>query len=194
METEVHPVVKKILLGLGALALLLAVVIAMQPASFAVERSATIDAPAELVYGHIASLRAMDVWSPYAKLDPQLRITYEGPESGVGARSSWEGPEMGKGRLSVTGALPGREVEMRLEMLEPMAADNRIRFSLVPEGDATKVTWRMEGERNFIGKCFGLIVDMDRMVGGQFEQGLASLETLAESEVARVSPGSGQAS
>jgi hypothetical protein len=92
--------------------------------------------PPAVVYSHIASLRAMDVWSPWVRMD----VAYAGPESGVGARSEWEGPEMGRGRLTVTAVNPAREVEMRLDMLAPMAASNRILFTLAPAGAGTDVT------------------------------------------------------
>ena len=176
---------KKIAVGLGAIVAILVVVIAMQPASFSIERSATIAAPPAIIIGHIQNLRAMDAWSPWAKMDAQMKIVYEGPEAGVGARSSWEGPEMGKGRLTVTAVEPDQEVEMRLEMLAPMAATNRILFTLASTGGDTRVTWHMDGARNFVGKAFSLVMDMDEMVGVPFESGLASLKTVAESEVAR---------
>ena len=176
---------KKILLALGVVVAILVAVIAMQPASFSIERSASIEAPAEIVIAHIENLRAMDAWSPWAKLDPQLKIDYDGPESGVGARSSWEGPEMGKGSLTILAVKPGQEVEMKLEMLTPMAVTNRILFSLAPTGDATHVTWHMDGNNSFVGKAMGLFVSMDKMVGGPFESGLASLKTVAEAEAAR---------
>lgn len=176
---------KKIAGALGALVVVLAAVVAMQPSSFAVERSATIAAPAAVVYPHIASVRAMDQWSPWAKMDPDLQTTYDGPASGVGSRSSWEGPQMGKGRVTVTAARPDREVEMKLEMLAPMAATNRIVFTLAPAGDTTTVTWRMEGRSGFVGKAMSLLMDMDAMVGGAFADGLAALKTLAEAETAR---------
>jgi len=171
---------KNISLALGAGVAILIAVIAVQPSSFSVERSATIQAPAGAVYEHIHSLRAMDRWSPYAQMDPQMKIAYAGPESGVGASSSWEGPQMGKGRLTITAVKPDQDVEMRLEMLEPTQATNRILFTLVPSGGATQVTWRMQGTNNFVGKAIGLVMDMDGMVGGQFEQGLASLKALVE--------------
>ena len=154
--------------------------VAAQPSAFVIERSAAIDASPELVYRHIASLRAMDAWSPWVKMDAQMKVTYEGPEAGVGARSSWEGPEMGKGRLTVTAVEPDREVEMKLEMLSPMQATNRIVFTLVPAQEGTRVTWRMEGTNGFVGKAMTLLMGMDEMVGGPFEQGLAALKVLAE--------------
>jgi uncharacterized protein YndB with AHSA1/START domain len=171
-------------LAIGALALGVAgsVFVAAQPAAFVVERSATIAAPPEVVFDHIASLRAMDAWSPWVRMDSQLKVVYAGPERGVGARSSWESPEMGAGRLTVTAVKPGREVEMRLEMLSPMQATNRIVFTLAPSGTGTQVTWRMEGRNGFVGKAVGLFMDMDGMVGGPFESGLTSLAALAEAD------------
>ncbi len=173
---------KRIALGLGVLVVGLVVVIALQPAAFTVERSATIGAPAEVVYAHIENLRLMDEWQPFAKMDPQLKIEYAGPEAGVGARSSWEGPQMGKGRISITAAQPVEQVEMKLEMLAPMAGTNRIRFTLAPAGEGTAVTWRMDGRNGFVGKAFSLFGDMDGMMGGEFEKGLAALAARVEAD------------
>jgi hypothetical protein len=176
---------KKILYGIVVAATILLLVIAGQPASFAVERTLTIQAPPELVIGHIQNLRAMDAWSPWARMDPRMKIVYDGPEAGVGARSAWEGPEIGSGRLEVTAVAPNREVEMKLEFFEPMQATNRVRFLLDEGAEGTAVTWRMEGERDFLGKAVALIMDMDTMVGGEFAKGLASLETRVQAQVAR---------
>jgi hypothetical protein len=178
-------VLKKVALGLGAVVVVLIAVIAMRPSSFTIERSLAIEVPADIVYGHIQSLRAMDAWSPWARMDPQMEIAYEGPEAGVGARSAWEGPQMGKGRLTITAVKPDQEVEVRLEMLEPMEATNRVLFTLASTGGATNVTWRMDGTNGFVGKALALFMDMDEMVGGPFEQGLASLKTAAEAGAAK---------
>jgi hypothetical protein len=118
-------------------------------------------------------------------MDPGMKVTYTGPESGVGASSSWTGPQMGEGRLTVTAARPGREIEMRLEMQRPMAATNHIVFTLAPAGAATRVTWHMDGANGFVAKAFQLVMDMDEMVGGPFEQGLAALEQVALSDAAK---------
>jgi hypothetical protein len=171
---------KRILLALAALIVGLVVVVALQPSKFVIERSVVIEAPPDVVYGHIASLRAMDAWSPWVKMDAQMKVAYEGPEVGVGARSSWEGPDMGKGRLTVIAVKPEQEVEMKLEMLTPMQATNRVVFTLEPAESGTKVTWRMEGTNGFIGKAMALLMGMDEMVGGPFEQGLAALKTIVE--------------
>jgi uncharacterized protein YndB with AHSA1/START domain len=161
---------------LGGLALL----VGLQPSSFAIERSALVEAPPERIYAQIADLRAMDAWSPWARMDPQMKIVYSGPASGVGARSSWRGPQMGEGRLTVTAVRPPHEVELELEMLSPMPARNRVRFTLVPAAGATRVTWRMEGHAGFLAKAMHLVMDMEEMVGGPFERGLAALEARVE--------------
>jgi hypothetical protein len=171
---------KKLALGLGVAAAIALAVISMQPDTFSVERSALVEAPPDVVFMQIQDLRAMDTWSPYALMDPEMKIRYEGPEAGVGARSSWEGPQMGAGSLTVTAVDPGRSVDMDLDMRTPMEAHNQIRFSLAPESGGTRVTWRMQGESGFLGKAIHLVMDMDGMVGGQFEQGLASLSKKAE--------------
>jgi hypothetical protein len=173
--------VKKLLVGTAAVVVIAAVVVALQPSAFVVERSVSIDAPAARIYPRIASVRAMDQWSPWVKLDPQMQTVYDGPESGVGSRSSWEGPQMGKGRVTVTSALPDTEIEMKLEMLEPMEGTNRVLFTLVPRGAATDVTWRMEGTNGFAGKAMGLVMSMDRMIGDEFSKGLAALKAQVES-------------
>jgi len=166
---------------------LLPVYIALQPSDFAIERTAAIQAPASAIYPHLQSLRAMNEWSPFAKGDPAMKITYSGPDSGVGASSSWQSDKSGSGSSTITRAVPNEEVEMRLDFTAPMTATNTARFMLQPQGDATRVTWRMEGHRGFLAKAFGLVVNMDKVVGGEFEKGLASVKTLAESE-ARAAP------
>jgi uncharacterized protein YndB with AHSA1/START domain len=173
---------KNLLIGIAVVIALLAAVVAMQPSTFAIERSVQIAAPADVIYAHIESPQAMDEWSPWVAMDPKMTITHEGPASGVGAAESWEGPEMGTGRLEVTAAKPNEEVELRLEFKKPMEATNRALFTLTPAGDGTLVAWRMEGTNNFFGKAASLVMDMDEMVGGTFDKGLASLKTLAEGE------------
>jgi uncharacterized protein YndB with AHSA1/START domain len=174
--------IKKLAIGLVVLAALLAAVIALQPSTFAIERSAEIAAPPEVIYAHIESPRLMDVWSPWVAMDPKMTITHEGPDAGVGAAESWEGPEMGVGRREITSVKPNEEVELKLEFKKPMDATNRAVFTLTPAGDGTLVAWRMEGTNNFVGKAASLVMNMDEMVGGTFEKGLASLKTLAETD------------
>jgi uncharacterized protein YndB with AHSA1/START domain len=173
---------KTILLVLFAIAVVLIAVIALQPSTFAIERATEIAAPADVVFAHLDSPTAMDVWSPFVKMDPAQKITHEGPERGVGATESWEGPKAGAGRLTITNVEPNEAVAMRLDFTKPMHATNQATFTLVPTGDGTHVAWRMEGTNNFVAKAASLVMDMDRMVGGMFESGLAELKTIAETE------------
>ena len=174
--------IRKIAIAIAALAAVLVAVIALQPGTFAIERATEISAPPDVVFAHLDSPTAMDVWSPWVKMDPQQTLTHEGPERGVGAAESWEGPKAGAGRLEITAVKPNEEVEMRLDFRKPMQATNRALFTVTPAGETTRVTWRMEGENNFVGKAASLVMNMDRMVGGTFELGLAELKTLAETE------------
>lgn len=171
-------------LGIASVAIvtILAIFVALQPADFRVERSITIAAPSQAIYGYVNDLRAMESWSPYAKMDVAQVNTYSDPATGVGATCDWEGGQSGRGRLTIVGAEPDREVDLRLEFFEPLATTNQVRFTLAPTDGATRVTWSMEGHNGFVGKALGLFLDMDRMVGAEFEKGLASLKTLAESK------------
>src|SRR5688572_30435453 len=178
--------VKKIVLVLGVLVAVLIAVIALQPSEFAIERETVIAAPPDVIFPHLESPKALDVWSPWIKMDPKIVVKYEGPESGVGASETWEGPEMGVGSLTVTGVKPNEEVELSLEFLKPMQATNRALFTLTPVGDATRVAWRMEGKNNFVAKAASLVMDMDEMVGSTFEKGLADLKTLAEADAQKL--------
>lgn len=171
---------KKIAIGLGVVLAVLVTVIALQPSEFMIERSATINAPADIIYAQIEDLHAWEAWSPWAKMDPNMKSTYEGPNSGVGAVTAWEGPEAGKGRMEITAVKPNQEVDIKLEFLEPMQATDRALFSLTESNATTTVTWRMEGNNNFVGKGFALFMNMDKMVGSDFEKGLAAMKTIAE--------------
>jgi len=161
-------------------------VIAFQPSEFAIERETVIAAPPEVVFAHVESPKALDVWSPWMKMDPKIAVTYAGPESGVGASESWQGPEMGAGSLTITGVKPNEEVELKLDFVKPMKATNRALFTLTPVGEGTRVAWRMEGANNFVAKAASLVMNMDEMVGGTFEKGLADLKTLAESDAQKL--------
>ncbi|HTO54752.1 MAG TPA: SRPBCC family protein [Myxococcota bacterium] len=176
--------VKFIVLGLLAIVGVLAIIVALQPTAFVIERSASIQAPAAVIYPHIVSPRAMNGWSPFALGDPNMKIEYSGPDSGVGARSAWESQKMGSGSMTVTETKPDEQVTLRLDFVKPFQATNTARFILEPQGQATRVTWRMEGQNGFMGKAFGLLMNTDKMVGGQFEQGLSSMKTLTEAESA----------
>jgi hypothetical protein len=175
-------VVFKLLIGLAVVIVVLAVVVALQPADFTVSRSVTIAAAPEAVFPHVNELKKWEPWNPWGKLDPAMKLTYEGPASGVGAAYAWVGnSEVGEGRMTITESRPDELIRCRLEFFKPMAATSHIEFSFRPEGSGSAVTWSMAGKNNFIAKAMCLFMSMDAMIGGQFEKGLASLKTTVES-------------
>ncbi len=177
-----------ILVVAAAVAALLAVAVA-RPNSFRVERSVAIKAPAERIYGHIADFRAWPAWSPWEKRDPALKRQFDGPASGRGAAYAWEGnQDAGSGRMEITEAVPPLKIVIDLRFLKPMAARNTAEFTLQGEGGGggknestgTRVTWAMHGPSPFLTKLMDLVFGIDRMVGPDFEAGLANLKTVAE--------------
>lgn len=170
-----------ILLALGIVAILLFVFVAGQPDEFIVTRSANISAPPERIFSHVNQLRKWDAWSPWAKLDPNAKNSFEGSESGVGAAMSWSGNrKVGEGKMTITGSDPAFVIRIRLEFLKPFKATNTAEFSFLPESGHTRVTWSMSGRNNFASKVFGLFVNCENMVGRDFEKGLAALKNVAE--------------
>jgi hypothetical protein len=153
---------------------------ATRPDRFEVRRSASIRAPADKIFPLINDLRAFNTWNPFDKKDPSVKGNYSGPESGKGAAYAFESSQAGSGRLEIAEAAPPSRVTMRLVMSKPLAADNRVQFTLQPQGDATRVTWAMDGDVPFVGKIIHLFVDMDKMVGQEFAAGLADLKAQAE--------------
>jgi hypothetical protein len=168
-------------LGLLVLAVGAVLLLALrQPDTFRVQRSTLVAAPAERIFPLIADLRQMNSWNPFVKLDPQIRGSYSGPAAGSGATYVFEGKQAGSGSLRVTGTEVPTSVAMKLDMSSPMAAHNDMLFTLAPEGGATRVSWTMQGSSLFPGKVMGLVFNIDRIVGGAFEEGLADLKLRAE--------------
>lgn len=179
----------KIGLGLVALIVILLVAAGTRPDTFRVERRATIAAPAEVVYGRLADFRRWTDWLPYEKVDPAMRRSYAGEAAAVGSSYHYAGnAKAGAGRMTLVEAVPNRRLAIRAEFLEPMKATNEIVFTLEPADGGVAVTWVMHGRQPFIGKLFSLVVDMDRMVGGDFERGLAELKRLSEEEARSAVP------
>ena len=170
-----------ILLILIAIVALLAVVVSMQPAEFRISRSTKITAPPEAVFAQVNDLHKWEAWSPWAKMDPNAKMTFEGPAAGKGAAYTWAGnSKVGEGKMAITDSKPSELVVFQLDFLKPMKATNVAEFTFKPEGDQTMVTWTMTGTNGFVGKAFGLVVNCDKMVGGEFEKGLASMKSLVE--------------
>lgn len=194
--------VKKIVISvLAMLAVLVGgflVVVAMQPEDFLVTRSATMAAPPARVFSEVNSFHQWQAWSPWAKLDPNAKTFYEGPEAGVGAQFTWSGnSDVGEGMQTIVESKPDERIQIRLDFKRPMEATNDTEFLFKPEGDKTVVTWNMSGKNNFVGKAFCMFMNMDKMIGMDFEKGLASLKAIvekpAEGEAAKsVAPTTGE--
>ena len=164
----------------GALAALLGYA-ATRPNSFRVERSAMIDAPPEKIFPFITDFHQWTAWSPWEKIDPGLKRSYEGATEGVGAAYSWEGnSKVGAGRMEIQEATPPSRIAIKLDFTRPFKANNRTQFHLEPQGAGSRVTWGMDGENQFMGKVMGVFMNMDKLVGKDFEAGLANLKSLAE--------------
>jgi hypothetical protein len=176
-----------IVLGvIAAIVALFLIVVAMRPAAFKIERKATMSAPPLTVFEQVNDFRNWRAWSPWEKLDPNLKRTYEGPSAGHGAVYAWAGnKKAGEGRMTIVGGRPGELVRIRLEFLKPFVATNTAEFTFVPQGEQTLVTWTMTGTNNFFLKAFALFMNMDKLIGGDFEKGLAGMKATAESAARR---------
>jgi carbon monoxide dehydrogenase subunit G len=172
------------IIGIPLVIVILVIFIAVQPSSFRVERAATVAAPPEVVFAQINDFHNWQAWSPWAQLDPDMKLTYDGPEAGQGARYAWTGnKKAGEGRMEIIESRPAELIKINLEFIKPFAAKNLTEFTFTPAGDATKVTWAMSGDNGFMGKAFGLFMKMDKLVGGDFEKGLASIKQISEKAV-----------
>ncbi len=175
-------------LGLAILAVVLGFLafVALQPAEFRLERSVEIAAPARVVFANLDDFRRWGPWSPWEKLDPGMAREYGGASAGVGATYHWKGnPDVGEGRMTITDSAAPERLAIRLEFLAPFAATNEAVFSLAPSADGdTAVTWAMSGRNAFLAKVAGVFMDMDAMVGGDFERGLAALKQVSEEQAA----------
>jgi uncharacterized protein YndB with AHSA1/START domain len=175
---------KKIAIVLAVLVVALVAFVASRPSAYHVERSNVIAAPPETVFGFVVDLREWEKWSPWEKLDPQMKKTIDGPMRDVGMKYSWEGnAEAGKGTMTLVRVDPPRALDIRLDFEEPMSAQAETGFTFAPEGDGTRVTWSMEGYNGFLGKAFGLVMDMEATIGAEYEKGLAALQELSEASV-----------
>lgn len=173
--------VRKILVGVGVLVGLLVAIVATRASTFHVERSMTIAAPATVPFSYVENFRAWSAWSPYDKLDPEMKRTYAGPASGVGATYSWAGnAKAGSGTMTVLENDAPSRIVLRLEFTAPFQATNTATFSFTPVPEGTKVTWAMDGKNSFFGKAAGLVMNMDTLIGTDFETGLANLKSISE--------------
>ncbi len=171
----------KILIALAVIVVVFVVVVATRPSEYRVARTVTISAPAPAVFAQVNDFHKWDAWNPWAKMDPAMKQTYEGAPAGTGAVYTWTGNrQVGEGRMTLTESRPPDLIRINLEFLKPFAATSTAEFTFSPEGQRTAVTWSMVGNLNFVAKVIHLFVGMDRMIGANFEKGLADMKSVAE--------------
>ena len=149
--------------------------------TFRVQRAASIKAPPERIFPLLNDLRSFAAWSPYEKKDPAMQRTYSGAPSGKGAVYEWNGDKnVGSGRLAIADSSPPSKVTLRLDMMRPLEAHNLVVFTLEPKGESTTVTWAMNGQVPYLAKIVHVFINVDKMVGQDFEAGLANLKAIVE--------------
>lgn len=160
------------------------VVVARRPDEFAVQREADFAAPPTVVFAQVNDFHAWDAWSPWAKLDPNSVVTFDGAPSGPGAKFAWSGnKKVGEGRMTIVDSKSPEFVKIKLEFIKPFAATNDTLFTFAPRGTGTHVTWRMTGRSpGFMHKAICALMNMDKMVGRDFEKGLANMKQIAEAK------------
>ena len=173
--------IKKILLVILLLLVVVLVLAAFKPNTFSVQRTATIQAPPEKIFPLINDYHNWPQWSPWEKLDPNMKRTMSGPPSGTGAVYAWEGnSKAGQGRMEITESVPSSKVAINLDFIKPMEGHNNVQFNLQPNSNSTTVTWTMSGPMTYPAKVMCMFISMDKMIGGDFETGLANMKAAAE--------------
>lgn len=180
------PMITYILIGIAVVVVVFLIVVATRPSDFRVTRSTTIAASPDRAFEHVNDFHKWDAWSPWAKVDPNCKNTFDGAPAGKGAGFAWQGnKEVGAGRMTIVESRPNDLIGINLEFLKPFKANNTAEFTFKPVGNQTAVTWSMSGKNSFMFKAVGLFLDCDKMVGGQFEQGLANMKSLVEATAKR---------
>ena len=175
---EIIAIIAIVLVVAIAIILILA---ATKPDTFSVQRATTVKAPPERIFPLINDFHQWGTWSPYETKDPAMKRSYSGAASGKGAVYGWEGNKnVGSGRMEILDSSAPSKIVIKLDFFTPFEAHNTAEFTMLPQGDATNVTWLMHGPLPFMGKIMHVFINMDRMVGKDFEIGLANLKRLAE--------------
>lgn len=176
----------KIGIGLLVLLIVLAIAIATRPDTFRLERAALIAAPADVVFGFVNDFHQWSLWSPWEKIDPGMTRTFSGAPAGVGAVYTWSGnSKAGEGSMAITESTRSARIAIDLNFLRPFKSSNLTEFTFKPGADGVHVTWAMSGANSAVGKAMSLVASMDKIVGKDFERGLANLKALSESETTR---------
>jgi hypothetical protein len=174
-------VFRKILLVLVALLAVFLIVVALQPSDYRVERTTTIAASPAQVFPHVNNLHQWEAWSPWAKIDPDAKVTFEGPEAGEGAVMTWDGDDnVGAGKMTLVESDPDKAVKIKVTFTRPFEGGTNSDFSFTPKGNLTEVAWAMHGTHNFMEKAFCLVFNGVNMMSNDIDKGLAQLKSVVE--------------
>ena len=174
LRTKIILAIIMFMVGIGA-------GVAMMPGHFRITRSTLIAAPPSVVFDQVNNFQKWEAWSPWAKTDPSAKISFSGPESGVGTVFRWDGNnEVGAGSMTILESKPGDRIEIALVFTKPFVATNQTEFTFRPEGDQTHVVWTMSGNNNFVGKVISLFMDCEKLIGADFDKGLAAMKSVIE--------------
>jgi len=173
---------------LAVIAVILAIAIAVvlvlastKPNTLRVQRATSIRAPADKIFPMINDFQQWRTWSPYEEKDPDMKRTYEGADRGKGAVYAWDGDKnVGSGRMEILEAAAPSKIMIKLDFFKPFEGHNTAEFTMLPQGDVTNLTWTMHGPAVFISKVMQVFINLDHMIGRDFEAGLANLKKLAE--------------
>jgi uncharacterized protein YndB with AHSA1/START domain len=172
---------KKILIVIAVIIVVFLIIVATRPADYRISRTTTIAAPPAAVFAQVNDFHKWESWNPWGKIDLAMKQTYEGTPAGKGAIYTWVGnKEVGEGRMTITESRPSELVLINMEFFKPMAGTATTEFTFKPQGNQTTVTWAMTGKNNFMSRAVCMFMNMDKMIGGQFEKGLAAMKTVAE--------------
>ncbi|RKH67168.1 polyketide cyclase [Corallococcus interemptor] len=177
---------KKIAIGVVAVLVLFAGFVTTRPDTYTVTRSATVPGSPDIAFGLVNDFRQWNQWSPWDNLDPNMKRTFGGAESGVGATYGWVGNnDVGEGRMTILEASADASVRIKLEFIKPFEDSSITTFTFKPADAGTTVTWTMAGEHTFMSKAMCVFMDMDQMIGKDFEKGLASMKTATQTEATK---------
>jgi uncharacterized protein YndB with AHSA1/START domain len=176
--SEVLVIIAVILAVAIAAVLILA---ATKPTTLRVQRSVSINAPPERIFSLISDFHHWVTWSPYEQKDPAMKRTYSGAERGRGAVYAWDGDKnVGSGRMEILDVSAPSKIVIKLDFFKPFEGHNTAEFTMLPQGDGTHVTWLMHGPANFMSRLIQVFMNLDNMIGKDFEAGLANLKTITE--------------
>lgn len=172
---------KKILIVVVVALIGLLTFAAFQPAEYSISRELVMKAPAEAIFPFINNSQKSNSWMPWSEVDPNAKMSYSGPDEGVGSKSSWEGNgQLGVGEALVVESNPNQNVKTQLTYTKPMHMSQMAEISLTPATEGTLVKWTVSGQNSFVGRLMCVFMNMDKMVGSQFEKGLTKLKSMVE--------------